>query len=89
MRSPGVIYRRYRQLKKKILFDMTANAHLRLHENCHYSKLLSYVDNEGVYRTIKVCTCNKLESDQIELCDNPNECEYSSEIEVSYTFIEG
>lgn len=78
MRSPGVIYRKYRQIKKKILYDRTAHAFLRSHENCYYGKEVKYIDNEGierfgVERTIKACMYNPIE-DHIETCDNPHEC---------------
>lgn len=73
MRSPGVIYRRYRQIKKKILYDYTSNAYLRLHENCYYSKEINYIDDEGIERNVKACTYNPIEN-HIELCDNPQEC---------------
>lgn len=78
MRSPGVIYRRYRQIKKKILYDRTVQAHLRLHENCYYGKEIKYTDNDvidlnGIERTIKACVYNSTDN-HIEICDNPQEC---------------
>lgn len=75
MRSPGVIYRRYRQIKKKILYDRLAEAHKCLHENCHYGKFIIYSDDTGVSKIIKVCGYNPtLDKGTIEGCTNPLTC---------------
>lgn len=75
MRSPGVIYRRYRQIKKKILYDRVANAVQCLHENCHYGRVVTYKDEQGVGRSIKVCNYETaLDQGVIELCTKPMEC---------------
>lgn len=75
MRSPGVIYRRYRQIKKKFLYDKLELARACEHRNCHYGKLVSYTDVHGVEQTLKVCNYNSLlEKERIEICTNPVEC---------------
>lgn len=75
MRSPGVIYRRYRQIKKKILYDKLGSAIVCCHENCFYGKIVSYSDKHNVDHTIKVCNYNSLlDQGRIEVCTNPIEC---------------
>lgn len=74
MRSPGVIYRRYRQLKKKVLFERAARAKARLHENCVYGRVLTYKDKHGVDRALKGCEYAGLCGGSFEICDNPREC---------------
>lgn len=75
MRSPGVIYRRYRQIKKKILYDALSEGRQCLHKNCHYGKVLRYTDEFNRPLFINTCGYNSLQgSDQIEGCTNPVEC---------------
>lgn len=75
MRSPGVIYRRYRQIRKKILYDRMGEAFRCAHENCHYGKVVTYTDECGCMRTIKVCNYNPLVSEGvIEICSDPITC---------------
>ena len=75
MRSPGVIYRRYRQIKKKILYDRMAQAGLCKHENCYYGKEVTYTDAFKVEHVIRVCNYNSvLDQGRIEVCTNPLEC---------------
>lgn len=75
MRSPGVIYRRYRQIKKKILYDKTANAIQCLHDNCYYGKVVTYKNEQEVERSIKVCNYNMILTEgNIELCTRPMDC---------------
>lgn len=56
MRSPGVIYRRYRQAKKKILFDKISLIHQKSFENCMYGLPVDYKDNDSKSRTVKLCS---------------------------------
>jgi len=58
MRSPGVIYRKYRQLKRKYLYEMMAAAWKKKHENCAYGKTIEYTDIDGVDKKINLCTYN-------------------------------
>ena len=74
MRSPGVIYRRYRQYKKKILFERAAKAKNREHENCVYGKELTYKDRNGIDRHIRACMYTGVVEGSFEVCDNPCEC---------------
>jgi hypothetical protein len=75
MRSPGVIYRRYRQMRKKFLYDKLEQARVCSHSNCHYGKVVSYADEQGVEHSIKMCNYNTLlEKGRIEICTNPSEC---------------
>lgn len=75
MRSPGVIYRRYRQIKKKIIYDRVACAGQRIFENCHYGKIVAYTDEAGTDQSIKVCNYNSLiDQGHIEICTCPKGC---------------
>jgi hypothetical protein len=75
MRSPGVIYRRYRQLRKKILYDKLAYARNRLHCNCYYGKVVIYTDEFNVEKTLLLCKYNMaLTEDRIDVCTNPIVC---------------
>jgi hypothetical protein len=44
MKSPGVIYRRYRQLKRKLLYDKLVRARQQEHGNCFYGETLTNMD---------------------------------------------
>jgi hypothetical protein len=75
MRSPGVIYRRYRQIKRKILYDKIGEKSLYDHSNCHYGKTITYTDEQNIEHTIKVCNYNSiLDEGRIEICNNPTVC---------------
>ena len=72
MRSPGVIYRRYRQIKKKIIYDKMSEAYKKSHCNCKYAQDLVCKDYQGE-KSLKTCGF-RIEVGVIELCDNPVEC---------------
>jgi hypothetical protein len=55
MRSPGVIYRKYRQLKRKYLYEALVESRKKRHENCSYGKLLKYIDSAGQDREVRLC----------------------------------
>lgn len=74
MRSPGVIYRRYRQARKKILFDRISESKNQCHGNCVYGKVLYFKDDCGVERSIKMCTYSPLYDGNFDTCDNPVDC---------------
>jgi hypothetical protein len=75
MRSPGVIYRRYRQLRKKILYDKLAYARNQLHCNCYYGKAVTYADEFNVEKTLLICDYNMaLIEGRLEVCTNPIVC---------------
>jgi len=58
MRSPGVIYRKYRQLKRKYLYETIQASRKKRHENCAYGQLLKYRDERGIEKEVKLCTYN-------------------------------
>jgi len=73
MRSPGVIYRRYRQLRKRILYDKLQDAKKCRHDNCHYGKtVIRANDDVGVY--IKLCTFGVNNGEDADICTNAWEC---------------
>jgi len=75
MRSPGVVYRRYRQIKKKILYDNLSEARKCLHCNCHYGKEMVYKEGSNIERTIKICMYGQTFTEgNIEICTNPYIC---------------
>ena len=73
MKSPGVIYRRYRQLKRKILFDKLQDAKRKLAKNCFYSKELEIVDG-GKHLKLYVCLYNKNLNNGLDVCNNQDGC---------------
>ncbi len=74
MRSPGVIYRRYRSLRKKLLYDKIAEAKKKTHANCFYGKTLSYVDPQGVGHLTRVCLYGVYHQQDVDVCSCPAEC---------------
>jgi len=74
MRSPGVIYRRYRQLKKKILYDRILEARKRIFENCYYGKYITFLDASNNEHMVKACSYPDLPKDRIELCLKSYSC---------------
>jgi hypothetical protein len=74
MRSPGVIYRRYRQLKKKILYDRILEARKRIFDNCYYGKKVTFLNDSNVEHIIKMCNYSSLPDDRVELCFKPDLC---------------
>jgi len=55
MRSPGVIYRKYRQIKRKLLYYKISEYHKKAHQNCAYGHFVKYSDNDNRDRTSKLC----------------------------------
>ena len=70
MRSPGVIYRKYRNIKRKYLYEKVLESRKKCFENCFYSKNLDYTDHLNKNRHIKLCTVNK----NIDVCSCPVAC---------------
>jgi len=68
MRSPGVIYRKYRQLRRKYLYETIQASRRKRHENCVYGELVKYKDQHGVEKEVKLCTYNCA---ACNLLDNP------------------
>lgn len=79
MKSPGIIYRKYRQLKKFFMYQEWSIELKKTHNNCIYCHNLSYTDKKGIERKIPICTLKELTiTKNIETCNNPAECLYFS-----------
>jgi len=74
MRSPGVIYRKYRQLKRKLIYDKLVESRKVTHKNCHYGKYLIREDDHGNKKVVHLCSFNSTSKDRIEICTKPLEC---------------
>jgi len=55
MRSPGVIYRKYRQQIRKKLYYLTLESYKKMHENCVYGYSIKYRDTNNRDRSSKIC----------------------------------
>lgn len=73
MKSPGIIYRRYRQLKRKLLYEKLLESRKRSAKNCIYGKYLDIVDKSKNY-SVSICLYNKDISKGLEVCNHPEEC---------------
>lgn len=75
MRSPGVIYRQYRQQRRKLLHEKTVEALKKEHRNCIYGTILKAIRN-GETRKIPLCAfpVRTGDSEEFELCTCPREC---------------
>lgn len=76
MRSPGVIYRRYRQIKRKILYEKIVESRKKEHKNCFYGSILK-ATKDGETRLIKICALNSFypkKQKNFELCTCPKDC---------------
>lgn len=71
MKSPGIIYRQYRQMRKLALMRYIYASKRRLHENCFYSGLISYTDADGKNKCVKLCLLNK---ENLDVCTCPRDC---------------
>lgn len=89
MKSPGIVYRRYRQIKKKLLYEKMIAAKQRAHENCHYSKLAVIKDESGASKKIKICLFSLDGTPKIDICSNPHECNAYVSIWTKEKVIEG
>jgi hypothetical protein len=77
MKSPGVIYRKYRQRKRKLLYEMVVQARQVSHENCHYGQTVEHMDfsESGCRAQFKICAFGfDPASRKIEFCTCPKEC---------------
>jgi hypothetical protein len=84
MKSPGVIYRQYRKLYRKILYKKGLDLSKKAHENCVYGKGLFINSKTESQQKIKLCTYGcvnikdiekgKLNLDLLDICTNPVEC---------------
>lgn len=74
MRSPGVIYRQYRQLRKKIIYDATVQARYREHANCFYGITGSVETPNGQVFSAKLCTYGSDGGRGLSFCSRPDSC---------------
>jgi len=74
MRSPGVIYRRYRALRKKLLYDKIGEGRKKIHDNCHYGKKLTYTDPYGAKHITRLCLYGIEDGIDPDICSCPGEC---------------
>jgi hypothetical protein len=75
MRSPGVIYRQYRQQRRKLLYEKTVEALKKEHKNCIYGVILN-ATRQGESRKIPLCAfrVKRENAEEFELCTCPEEC---------------
>lgn len=73
MKSPGIIYRRYRQLKRKLLYEKLLESRKKAAKNCIYGKYLDVIDKSKNY-SISICLYNKDIGKGLEVCNHPEEC---------------
>jgi hypothetical protein len=86
MKSPGVIYRQYRKLYRKILYKKCQDLNKKTHDNCIYGKGL-YINSSKAesQQKIKLCMYGCINIKDIEkgnlnidnlidTCTNPIEC---------------
>lgn len=71
MKSPGVIYRQYRQARKLAFIRALSASRVRKHENCHYAGTIAYRDVDGSDKTVKLC---HLRPDKMDVCSNARDC---------------
>lgn len=75
MRSPGVIYRQYRQQLRKVLYEKTVEALKKENKNCIYSVILKATRDEET-RKIPLCAfrIQREGAEELEACTCPKEC---------------
>jgi hypothetical protein len=71
MKSPGVIYRQYRQARKLAFLRLITASRNKTHENCAYAGVISYLDVDGKSKQVKIC---KFRPDSLDVCTNPRDC---------------
>ena len=86
MRSPGIIYRRYRQLKRRLFFEKLSESQRQKHKNCYYGVSSTIYDEDGRKKTIHLCAYQcflefregKNDWDKmlrgVDLCGDPTNC---------------
>jgi hypothetical protein len=73
MKSPGIIYRRYRQLKRKILYEKLQETRRKEHKNCIYGRMVDVIDRDRVYH-LRICLYNKNVEHGLEVCSQSEDC---------------
>lgn len=78
MKSPGIIYRKYRQLKRFFILQEYQNALKKDYNNCSFCKILQYKDKYKIERNVFICTHQENNNKTIELkcCDDPKKCTF-------------
>lgn len=79
MKSPGVVYRRYRQLKRKLLYEKMVKARKIEFCNCHYGVTLDmFGDDFGHFSYVQICSYDyapaQFDIRKPFVCTNPREC---------------
>lgn len=74
MRSPGVVYRRYRQVKRKTLYEKIKNSNRKIHANCFYGRTIYHKDINNQIQATHLCFYNFSTEGKIEICTNPSDC---------------
>jgi hypothetical protein len=73
MKSPGTIYRRYRQLKRKTIFEKIQETRKKAAKNCIYGKSLDILDKNKTLHCF-VCLYNKNINAGLDICNHPEDC---------------
>jgi hypothetical protein len=73
MKSPGIIYRRYRQLKRKLLYEKMQEARKKVSKNCVYGKAIDILDRDRVIHT-HICLYNENIKAGLEVCNHACDC---------------
>lgn len=75
MKSPGIIYRRYRQLKRKLLYDRMVKSREICHSNCFYGKTICHGSaTDPGFTCFNMCTYDYNLDKNLTLCTCPKEC---------------
>lgn len=74
MRSPGVIYRRYRQLKKKLLYEKVSRAHRHIHCNCVYGCTVPCTYDQGSIFQARICLYELRFNKGLSECTDAENC---------------
>jgi hypothetical protein len=71
MKSPGVIYRQYRQARKLAFIRALSAARLKKHENCYYASTIHYNDVDGTDKCVRLCL---LRPEKMDICTDARDC---------------
>lgn len=79
MKSPGTVYRKYKQLKKLFILQELQDALKKDFSNCSFCKNLYCFDKNGNKKTIYICTFQEDKKEistlnELKNCENPKKC---------------
>ena len=79
MKSPGIVYRKYRQVKRKLLYYCLTESYKKAHDNCLYGHLIKYDDTDNRHRSAKLCLFGvrdkqNLDARNLDVCTCAMEC---------------